>query len=154
MAGSNRSANGSLPKRSDSVTQADTQPGTLTVFQPRCGMVLWSLKNSGVQAAGERPEALKPCSFSPSQTMANASLPMPLETGSSTVSAMAVASAASMALPPLLQHAQPGLRGERLRGRDDVAREYGLAVGGVGKLPVEGGHAENPLVVLRIASNQ
>src|ERR1035437_6138291 len=98
MAGSNSSAKGSLPKRSDSVTQAETQPGTVTVFQPRCGMVLWSLNNSGVQAAGERPEALKPCSFFPSQTMAQASLAMPFETGSSTVSAMAVASAASMAL--------------------------------------------------------
>ncbi len=107
MAGPNKSAKGSLPKRSDSVTQAETQPGTLTEFQPRCGMVLWSLKNSGVQAAGERPEAFKPCSLAPSQTIANASLPRPLETGSSTVSAIAVASAASMALPPCCSMRSP-----------------------------------------------
>ena len=107
MAGSNRSAKGSLPKRSDSVTQAETQPGTLTLFQPRCGMVLWSLKNSGVQAAGDRPEALKPCSFFPSQTMAKASLPMPFETGSTTVSTMAVANAASIAFPPFRSMCSP-----------------------------------------------
>jgi hypothetical protein len=50
--------------------QADTQPGTLTEFQPRCGIDLWSLKNSGVHAAGERPEAFSPWSCLPSQTMA------------------------------------------------------------------------------------
>lgn len=57
-------------------------------------------KYSGVHAAGERPEALRPCTFSPSQTMANASEPIPLETGSTMVSVMAVAMAASTALPP------------------------------------------------------
>ena len=57
-------------------------------------------KYSGVQAAGERPEAFNPCSRSPSHTMAKASEPMPLDTGSTTVSATAVAIAASTAFPP------------------------------------------------------
>ena len=50
--------------------------------------------------AGERPDALRPCSRSPSHTIAKASEPMPLETGSTRVSVMAVAIAASTALPP------------------------------------------------------
>ena len=57
-------------------------------------------KYSGVHAAGERPDAFNPCSRSPSHTMAKASEPMPLDTGSTTVSVMAVAIAASTALPP------------------------------------------------------
>jgi hypothetical protein len=51
-------------------THAETQPGTLTEFQPRTGIACWPAKVSGVQAAGERPEALRPCSPLPSQTMA------------------------------------------------------------------------------------
>ena len=57
-------------------------------------------KYSGVHAAGERPDAFRPCSRLPSQTMAKASEPMPLDTGSTMVSVMAVAMAASTALPP------------------------------------------------------
>jgi len=34
-------------------------------------------------------------------------------------------------------HAQPGLCSERLRGRDDVAREYRHALREVGKIPGE-----------------
>ena len=55
---------------------------------------------SGVHPAGERPDPLNPCRLSPSQIKANASLPMPLLVGSTTVSAIAVASAASIAFPP------------------------------------------------------
>jgi hypothetical protein len=100
MAASNSLSKGTLPHLACRSTQACTQPGTVTVFQPRTGMVFWAAKYSGVQPAGERPEALRPCSFLPSQTMAKASEPMPLETGSTTVRVMAVARMASMAVPP------------------------------------------------------
>ena len=65
------------------------------------------LKRSGVHAAGERPDALRPCSFLPSHRIANASEPMPLLVGSSTVSAIAVASTASTALPPFISMRKP-----------------------------------------------
>jgi hypothetical protein len=107
IAGSNKSANGSLPNFSDSSAHADTQPGTVTESQPRCGIVFFPLKRSGVQAAGERPEAFKPWSFSPSQRIQNASLPMPLLVGSSTVSEIAVARMASTALPPFNSMRRP-----------------------------------------------
>ncbi len=100
MAGSASLANGSLPRRLDSATQAETAPGTVMAFQPVSGMPPSFSKYSGVHAAGERPEALRPCSSLPSQTMANPSLPRPQPVGSTTVSAMAAAIAASTALPP------------------------------------------------------
>ena len=65
------------------------------------------MKNSGVQPAGERPEALRPCSSFPSQMMAKASEPMPLDTGSTSVSVMAVARIASTALPPAASICRP-----------------------------------------------
>ncbi len=40
----------------------------------------------------------------------------------------------------LPQHAQAGLRGERMRSRNDVAREYGQARCRIRVLPVEAGH--------------
>ena len=40
MARSNSFSNGSLPQRLCISTQAETQPGTLTLCQPRCGMAL------------------------------------------------------------------------------------------------------------------
>ncbi len=86
---------------------ADTQPGTVTVFQPRAGIALWPAKNSGVQPAGERPEAFSPCSLFPSQTMAYASEPMPFDTGSTRVSVIAVARMASTALPPAASICRP-----------------------------------------------
>ena len=55
---------------------------------------------AAVVAAGARPEPFRPCSVLPSQTSEKTSLPMPFEVGSTTVRAMAVASAASTALPP------------------------------------------------------
>jgi hypothetical protein len=45
-----------LPKRFERSTQADTQPGTDTLFQPRAGTAFRPLKYSGVHAAGERPK--------------------------------------------------------------------------------------------------
>ncbi|MNX94343.1 hypothetical protein D3C86_1265710 [compost metagenome] len=107
MAGSNRSSNGSEPKRSHVVRQPETAPGTVTLSQPVKGMALWRANDSGVQARGARPEALRPCSVSPSQISAKASPPMPFMHGSTTVSAMAVASAASTALPPRASMRRP-----------------------------------------------
>src|SRR5262249_26298085 len=83
----------------DRSTQAETAPGTETLSQPRSGIALRPLKCSGVHAAGERPEAFRPCSLFPSHTMAKASLPMPLEIGSTPVSVVAAAIRASAAVP-------------------------------------------------------
>ena len=55
---------------------------------------------AAAHAAGERPEAFNPCNCPPSQTIANASDPIPLDTGSTSVSVIAGATAASTALPP------------------------------------------------------
>src|SRR3954468_18130255 len=89
MAGSRRSANGSLPNFSESATQLATAPGMLTESMPRFGGVAASPyfleKYSGVHVAGAGPEPLRPCSFLPSHRMANASLPRPLLHGSQTV---------------------------------------------------------------------
>jgi hypothetical protein len=60
MALSNSFSNGSLPQRRCISTQAETQPGTLTEFQPRCGIAFCPAKNSGAHPAGERPEAFRP----------------------------------------------------------------------------------------------
>ena len=57
-------------------------------------------KGALVQPARERPEALSPISAPPEATIAKASLPMPFITGSTTLSAAAVAIGASIALPP------------------------------------------------------
>ena len=62
---------------------------------------------SGVHAAGARPEAFSPCSRLPSQISAKASPPMPFIVGSTTVSVIAAARAASMALPPRAKAAAP-----------------------------------------------
>ncbi len=96
-----------MPNFFDSSTQADTAPGTDTLFQPRTGTALCPLKYSGVHAAGERPEAFRPCNSFPSQMIAKTSLPMPFEIGSTTVSVIAVASAASTALPPARSMRRP-----------------------------------------------
>ena len=62
---------------------------------------------SALAAAGARPDALRPASSRPSQTIAKRSEPMPLLTGSTTVSVIAVATAASAALPPLASIESP-----------------------------------------------
>ena len=96
-----------MPNFFESSTQAETAPGTETLSHPRAGIVLYRLKYSGVHAAGERPEAFRPCSFLPSQMTAKRSLPMPFEIGSTTVSVIAAASAASTALPPASSMRRP-----------------------------------------------
>ncbi len=63
-------------------------------------MVSRPAKYSGVQAAGERPLEFKPYRRPSCQTRVNISPPIPFITGSTTVSAMAVAMALSTALPP------------------------------------------------------
>ena len=111
MAGCIRSAKGSLPKRSLKAAQPATAPGTVTASMPRLGGAAWSpcrrAKYSGVQALGARPAAFRPWSWRPSQTMANASLPKPLLTGSTMVMAAAAAIAASTALPPASNMRRP-----------------------------------------------
>ena len=69
-----------------------------------CGR--WA-KRSADQARGARPEAFRPCSAAPSHTSAKASPPIPFITGSTTVSVMAAARAASIALPPRANAAAP-----------------------------------------------
>ena len=58
-------------------------------------------------AAGERPDAFRPCSDVPSHRMRTRREPRPLPVGSTTVSAMAAARAASTALPPARACAGP-----------------------------------------------
>jgi hypothetical protein len=130
MAGPNSVANSSLPNLSESFTQAETAPGTVTLSQPCIGMASSPAKRSGVQPAGERPEAFSPCSCLPSQRIANASDPIPLPDGSTTVSVMAVAMAASTALPPG-KHRKPCLGSQRLRGCDQVVCGNGGSPGWV-----------------------
>ena len=72
----------------------------VTLFQPNAGMCARPAKRCGVQPDGERPDALSPVRPSAVPTIANASLPTPLLFGSTTVSVIAVVSAASTALPP------------------------------------------------------
>jgi hypothetical protein len=91
----------------DRPAQADTTPGTVTESQPVFGMLVLPAKRSGVHALGARPEALNPCRRVPSQTSAKASEPIPFMVGSTTVSVIAVASAASIALPPFLNICNP-----------------------------------------------
>ncbi|ETH34015.1 tripartite tricarboxylate transporter family receptor domain protein, partial [Bordetella pertussis H897] len=77
-----------------------TRAGMVPASQPRAGMASWREKYSRVQACGARPEAFRPCSWRPSQMMANRSPPMPFMHGPTTVMVMAAAIAASTALPP------------------------------------------------------
>jgi hypothetical protein len=74
---------------------------------PRMGMRERPSKRWGVHAAGARPEAFSPWSAAPSQIWAKASLPMPFMVGSTTVSVMAAAMAASTALPPRRRMRRP-----------------------------------------------
>ena len=107
MAGSNSASNGSAPKRSERAGHAATAPGTVTDSQPKSGMRSNGSNCARRHARGERPELLRPVAASPSHTMANASLPMPFIVGSTTVRAIAVATAASIAFPPCLSIERP-----------------------------------------------
>ena len=86
-----------------------TAPGTVTGVQPKVGIVEWpwALTCSAVIASGAKPEEFSPISSPMCQTIANASLPKPLAVGSTTVSAAAVATAASIALPPCRSISKP-----------------------------------------------
>src|SRR5690606_38208346 len=81
--------------------------GTVTESHPFWGMASIPLNRSGLQPAGARPEAFRPCRPSGALTIAKASLPIPQPVGSTTVSAMAAATAASTALPPACNIASP-----------------------------------------------
>ena len=100
IAGANKLSNGKKPNFSESVIQLETAPGTVTLSQPRNGIFSKLLNLSEVQLAGDLPEALRPCSFSPSQITAKASEPKPQPVGSTTVRVIADAMAASIAFPP------------------------------------------------------
>ena len=75
--------------------------------QPRSGIAVRPAKRRGDHAAGARPDAFRPTSSSPVHRIAKRSEPMPLLHGSTTVSVIAVASAASTALPPRASIAMP-----------------------------------------------
>ena len=107
MARLNKDANGNRPNFLESATQPDTVPGTVTVSQPINGIADFPAKKSGVHAAGARPDAFKPCNFLPSQISANPSPPIPFMVGSTTVNVIAVARAASTALPPCCSASKP-----------------------------------------------
>ena len=82
-------------------------PGTVTGPQPVVGMAEAPENDAGSSAAPDRPLPFTPCSRLPSHTIANASPPRPLVVGSNTVSAAAVAIAASTALPPARSVSSP-----------------------------------------------
>ena len=109
IAAANSESNGTRPNLSCSTPQASGAPGTETLVQPRSGnTVCPAARNASAESArGAGPDAFSPCSFSPSHTIAKASLPMPFEVGSTTVRVIAVASAASTALPPARSAARP-----------------------------------------------
>src|SRR6185369_15067283 len=139
MAGSIRSAKGSLPKRSLSATQPATAPGTVTESKPRLGGLTASapylrLKCSVVHAAGALPEAFRPCSCWPSHTIANASLPRPLLTGSQIVMAAAAAIAASTALPPFHMMRSPACAASGCEVETTLRASTGRRVVGYGLL--------------------
>ena len=102
IAGARTSVSFSLPNRPTNSAQAAGAPGTVTGSQPSTGICRnpCCSSSSGVKAVGAGPLELRPYNFSFSQTNANASPPIPLEVGSTTVRHAAVATAASTALPP------------------------------------------------------
>jgi len=109
MAGTNDSARGSFPNFKASSAHADGMPGTVTGAQPYLGMPVHpaALSFSIEMPSGARPLAFRPYSLPRIQTRANASPPMPLDVGSTTVRQAAAAMAASTAFPPCLSIARP-----------------------------------------------
>src|SRR5688572_31772717 len=120
------------------MTHALTAPGTVTDSQPRCGMAACCLKRSSDQPAGERPDALRPWSFLPSHRMQNASLPMPLLVGSRTVSAIAVASTASTALPPFIIMRKPACAASGCEVETTLRASTGMRCDGYGNCQSKG----------------
>lgn len=109
MAGCSTSESGSLPNFLDSSAQADGAPGTVTGMRPIFGMVSCPLSFTASMEmdCGAGPLAFRPWSSPFVQTRANASPPIPLEVGSTTVRQAAVAMAASMAFPPFFRISSP-----------------------------------------------
>ena len=100
MAGSSNRAMGNFPNRSCKVNHASMAPGMVTGSHPTVCIWPRAKMPSASNAAGERPEPLKPCKRCASQCKQKASDPKPLLVGSVTVSAAAVAMAASTLVPP------------------------------------------------------
>src|SRR4051812_10415217 len=136
IAGSSRSANGNLPKRSDSATQLAIAPGMLTESKPRFGGVAASPylreKYSGVHAAGAGPDELRPCTCLPSHRIAKESLPRPLLHGSHSVMHAAAAMAASTALPPFHMIRRPACAASGCEVETTLRAKTGTRVVGYG----------------------
>ena len=90
---------------------------------------------------GARPDALRPCSRSSSQIMAKASLPTPFMFGSTTVSVIAAARAASTALPPRRRASMPAAVASGWEAATALAANTWRAAGGVREGPI--GHRSN-----------
>ena len=109
---SNASLKPTVPKRFSSASYPETAPGTVAAFTPLFGTVFtpsFCVKNSGVQPAGAQPPEFNAYSFLSfaDQTRANRSPPMPVSFCEVTSRTAPVATAASMALPPLRSISSP-----------------------------------------------
>ena len=89
-------------------------------------MVSLPLKWLAVIRFGARPEALIPCNLPSAQISAKASPPMPFMHGSTTVSVIAVASAASTALPPRRYMARPAAEASGCEVETTLAASSGM----------------------------
>ena len=109
IAGAKSSPRLMLPNLRFSSAQVEGAPGTVTESQPEIGTFVKParLTASAFKARGEAPLPFR-AKISPFvHTMANASLPMLLLVGSNNGRAAAIATAASIALPPLLSISAP-----------------------------------------------
>ena len=109
-AGARFSASDRRPCARVSSAQAAGAPGTVAGAQPSIGSLPvhpLECARSIESAFGLGPLAFKPRSVPSFQSSAKASLPMPFAVGSTTVSAAAVATIASTALPPFLRISSP-----------------------------------------------
>src|SRR6185437_4367334 len=138
MAGASNSSNGSLPNFFESATHPEMAPGTVTASQPSLGICVMPLKCEGPNAFGARPEAFRPCSVFPSQTVANESEPSPLLVGSSTVMQAAVAIPASTAFPPRASMLNPACAASGCDVATMFAAKIGIRCDGYGKSHVNG----------------
>src|SRR6056297_109562 len=108
-AGAKTSDKDSFPNSLFNSAQAPGAPGTVTGIKPYFGISSCprSLTASIEIDFGAGPLEFRPCNFPFVQTIANASLPIPFDVGSNTVRAAAVATAASIALPPFFKISSP-----------------------------------------------
>ena len=156
MAGASRSANGSLPKRSRQRHPAGHRAGHGDACPSRAwrraGVVaVLARKYSGVQAAGAPPDwrSGRAAAGRPRGCRRRRE-PRPLlqrlddrhrrRRGDRRIDRVAARQ----------QHAQAGLRGQRVRGGDDVAGEHRQALAGVAGGPVEGRTSSAGLLVVRV----